>query len=170
MIKTLAVIGLLAILAAIAGAVYFFGGFYNVAGATEDPGIVKWAFTSVRQASIARHAKDAPPISLDDAATVQAGARAFSERGCVNCHGAPGVTWAKFSEGLHPDPPDLKEIADSVPPEQLFWVIKNGINMTGMPSFGAIEVPDREIWTIVAFVKKLPNVSDDDFKAWTAKP
>ena len=33
-----------------------------------------------------------------------------------------------------------------------------------------IEVPDREIWTIVAFVKKLPSVSDDDFKAWTAKP
>jgi hypothetical protein len=31
-------------------------------------------------------------------------------------------------------------------------------------------VPDREIWTIVAFVKKLPSVSDDDFKAWTAKP
>ena len=40
--------------------------------------------------------------------------------------------------------------------------------MTGMPSFGAIEVPDREIWTIAAFVKKLPNVSDEDFKAWTA--
>jgi hypothetical protein len=37
----------------------------------------------------------------------------------------------------------------------LFWVIKNGINMTGMPSFGAINVPDQEIWTIVAFVKKL---------------
>ena len=47
-------------------------------------------------------------------------------------------------------------------------MIKNGINMTGMPSFGAIEVPDDEIWTIVAFVKKLPSVSDDDFKVWTA--
>jgi hypothetical protein len=39
-----------------------------------------------------------------------------------------------------------------------------------MPSFGAIEVPDQEIWTIVAFVKKLPSVSDADFKTWTAKP
>jgi hypothetical protein len=42
--------------------------------------------------------------------------------------------------------------------------------MTGMPSFGLIEVPDQEIWTIVAFVKKLPSVSEADFKAWTAKP
>ena len=88
----------------------------------------------------------------------------------MNCHGGPGVNWAKFSEGLRPDPPDLKELADKIPPEQLFWVIKHGINMTGMPSFGLIEVPDQEIWTIVAFVKKLPSVSDADFKAWTTKP
>ncbi|MGA7485778.1 MAG: cytochrome c [Xanthobacteraceae bacterium] len=169
-LKTLAIIGLLAILAAIGGAVYFFGGYYNVAGTAEEPAVVTWALTHVRQASVARHATDQPPASLEDSASVQAGARAFSERGCANCHGAPGVEWAKFSEGLHPGPPDLKEIADQRTPEQLFWVIKNGINMTGMPSFGAIEVPDEEIWTIVAFIKKLPSVSDDDFKAWTAKP
>jgi mono/diheme cytochrome c family protein len=169
-LKTLALIGLLAILAAIAGAVYFFGGYYSVAGTVEEPAVVKWALGYVRQASVARHATDRPPASLEDPASVQAGARAFSERGCANCHGAPGVNWVKFSEGLHPYPPDLKEVANERTPQQLFWVIKNGINMTGMPSFGAIEVPDQEIWTIVAFVKKLPSVSDADFKTWTAKP
>lgn len=78
------------------------------------------------------------------------------------------MEWAKFAEGLRPDPPDLKEIVNAREPGQLFWVIKNGINMTGMPSFGAIEVPDQEIWTIVAFLKKLPSVSDADFKEWSA--
>jgi hypothetical protein len=38
-----------------------------------------------------------------------------------------------------------------------------------MPSFAAIDVKDDEIWKIVAFVKKLPGVSDADFKAWTAQ-
>ena len=52
-------------------------------------------------------------------------------------------------------------------PRELFWVVKNGIKMTGMPSFGATGVPDPEIWQIVAFLKKLPTVSDADFKAWT---
>jgi Cytochrome C oxidase, cbb3-type, subunit III len=79
----------------------------------------------------------------------------------------PGVDWAKFSEGMHPGPPDLKELANETSPQELSWVIKNGINMTGMPSFGAIDVPDQEIWSIVAFVKKLPTVSDEDFKTWT---
>jgi mono/diheme cytochrome c family protein len=167
MLKSLALIGLLGIVGAIGAGVYFFGGYYSVAGTKEDLAIVKWALVHVRQASIERHATESPPMSLDDAALVQAGARAFSERGCVNCHGAPGVTWAKFSEGLRPDPPDLKEVAN-VDPKQLFWVIKNGINMTGMPSFGLIEVPDKDIWSIVAFIKKLPTVSDANFKAWTA--
>jgi len=169
-LKTLALIGLLAILGAIAAAVFFFGGYYNVAASVEDPGIVNRALIHIRQASIARHATQAPPMSLDDPAVVQAGARAFSERGCVNCHGAPGVNWAKFSEGLRPDPPDLKELVDQRRPQDLFWVIKNGIHMTGMPSFGLTEVSDQEIWTIVAFVKKLPSVTDADFKAWSTKP
>ena len=169
-LTTLAVIGVLAILGVIAAAVFFFGGFYNVAATEEDPAVVNWALVHIRRASIARHATDTPPLSLDDAAVVQEGARAFSERGCVNCHGAPGVNWAKFSEGLRPDPPDLKEIVEERRPQDLFWVVKNGIHMTGMPSFGLAEVPDREIWTIVAFLKKLPSVSEEDFKAWSAKP
>jgi mono/diheme cytochrome c family protein len=168
--KFLALIGFLGIVGAIAAAVFFFGGFYSVAGTADEPAIVKWALVHVRTASIARHAKDKPPMSLDDPAIVKAGARAFSVRGCVNCHGAPGASWAKFSEGMRPDPPDLKELANERDPEQLFWVIKNGINMTGMPSFGAIEVPDEEIWSIAAFVKKLPSVSEADYKAWSAPP
>jgi mono/diheme cytochrome c family protein len=167
--KLLALIGALAILVAIAAAVYFFGGFYSVAGTQEDPGVVKWALINVRMASINRHATDAPPIPIDDPANVQAGARAFATRGCADCHGGPGVEWEKFSEGMHPDPPDLKDVVKERRPNELFWVIKNGINMTGMPSFGKIEVPDKEIWTIVAFLKKLPNVSEADYKAWTAE-
>jgi hypothetical protein len=167
-VRLLAFIGFLAIAGAIGAAVFFFGGFYSVAGTAYEPGIVKWALVHVRQASVNRNATDQPPMSLDDPALIQAGARSFVSRGCTNCHGGPGVEWAKFSEGLHPDPPDLKEVAPNREPRELFWVIKNGINMTGMPSFGAIEVPDKELWSIVAFVKKLPKVTDADFKSWTS--
>ena len=168
--RFLAFIGALAIIAALAGAVYFFGGFYNVAASEPDPGIVSWALPRVREASINRHSsKITPPNTLEDPATVQAGARAFQERGCVACHGAPGANWTKFSEGLRPDPPDLKDVVKDLGPAQLFWVIKNGINMTGMPSFGAIEVRDPEIWSIVAFIRKLPTVSPEDYKTWTAQ-
>ena len=166
--KILAAIGSLAIVLAVVAAVYFFGGYYSVAGSQEDPAILHWALVKVRTNSIVHHAHDQPPAGFDDPAKVQAGAREFAEHGCVNCHGAPGVKWAKFSEGLHPDPPDLKEVVAEATPSQLFWVIKNGINMTGMPGFGAAGATDEDIWAIVAFLQKLPNVSEADYKTWTA--
>jgi mono/diheme cytochrome c family protein len=166
--KFLSFIGSLAIIVAVAAAVFFFGGFYNVAATEPNPGGVDWALMYVRTASINRHAADPPPIPMEDAAMIQAGAHAFASRGCANCHGAPGVMWAKFSEGLRPDPPDLKDVAKDLTPGQIFWVVRNGINMTGMPGFGLVEAPDQEIWAIAAFVKKLPDVSEDDYKAWTA--
>ena len=110
--RILAVVGALAIIVGISAAVFFFGGFYSVAGTVEDPAIVRWALIQVRTASIDRHAQDQPPASINDTASVQAGAKAFAAHNCANCHGAPGVSWAKFSEGLHPDPPDLKEVVD----------------------------------------------------------
>jgi mono/diheme cytochrome c family protein len=168
--RILAVIGALAILVGIGAAIFLFGGIYSVAGTAEDPAIVTWALTRVRTASIDRHADDRPPasIKINDAASVQAGAREYAEHGCVNCHGAPGTKWAKFSEGLHPDPPDLKDVVGDLSPAQLFWVIKNGINMTGMPSFAQAGATDEDIWMIVAFLKKLPSVSEADYKVWTA--
>jgi mono/diheme cytochrome c family protein len=166
-VRVLAFIGALGIIVVIAAAVFFFGGFYNIAATEQDPGPVAWALVHVRQAAIDRHANDTPPTSLNDPATIRAGARAFAERGCVNCHGGPGAQWAKFSEGLNPGPPDLKEVAPDRQPRELFWVVKNGIKMTAMPSFGAVGVPDQEIWMIVGFVKKLPTVSDADFKTWS---
>ncbi len=165
---TLAVIGALAIAAGIGVATFFFGGFYNVAATAEDPAVVTWALTQVRNASINRYALDQPPSSINDATSVQAGARAFAAHGCTTCHGGPGVGWLKLSEGLQPHPPDLKTVVDQRSPAQLFWIVKNGINMTGMPSFTLGGAKDEEIWQIVAFLKKLPSVSEADYKSWTA--
>lgn len=167
--RFLAVIGALAILFVIGCAVFFFGGFYNVAGTAGDPAAVTWALTQTRTASIERYATDGPPASFGDAAMIQAGAKAYASFGCANCHGAPGVKWQKFSEGLHPEPPDLKEIAGELTPAQLFWIIKNGINMTGMPSFEQAGAQDEDIWSMAAFVKNLPGVSEADYKTWTAE-
>lgn len=168
--RILTLIGALAVIGAIGAAVVFFGGFYSVAGTQEDPAIVRWALVQVRSASISRHATDAPPATINNPVTVQAGAREYAGHSCSNCHGAPGASWAKFSEGLRPDPPDLKDVVNERTPSQLFWVIKNGINMTGMPSFALAGAKDEQIWSIVAFLKKLTTVTEADYKAWTAPP
>jgi mono/diheme cytochrome c family protein len=168
--RLLAAIGVLAILAALAGAALAFGGYVSVAARGEDPAWLQWALVKARTASIERHATDGPPAGWNEAGKVHEGARSFVTRGCVQCHGAPGMEWSKFSEGLNPGPPDLKEVAGGLSPSAIFWVVKNGIRMTGMPSFGEAGVPDDEIWRIAAFVKAFPTVSEADMKTWAAGP
>jgi mono/diheme cytochrome c family protein len=169
--RILALIGALAIIVAIGAAIFFFGGFYSVAENEDNLAIVDWALASIRGASVAGHATETAPASLDDPATVKAGARAYATIGCVNCHGGPpDANWAKWSEGLKPVPADLKVMAKERTASQLFWAIKNGIKFTGMPSFGLAGASDEQIWTIAAFIKKLPSISDGDYKALTASP
>jgi mono/diheme cytochrome c family protein len=169
--RILAFIGALAVLCAVAAAIFFFGGFWSVAEDQDNPAVVDWALAAVRAASVARHATEAPPASLDDPATVKAGARAYATFGCVNCHGGPpDKDWAKFSEGLKPVPADLKVMAKERTAPELFWAIKNGVKFTGMPSFGLAGASDHDIWLIVAFIKNLPAMSDADYRNWTASP
>lgn len=56
MTKFLAFVGLVAILGIVAAAIFFFGGYYNVAATAADPEVVKWSLSHVRDASIERHA------------------------------------------------------------------------------------------------------------------
>jgi len=168
--RILALIGALAIIIGIVTGIYFFAGFYSVAASTEDSGPVAWALSRVRTASIARRAGGQPPFALDDVAAIRDGARHYARYGCAHCHGAPGVEWSKFADGLNPGPADLTEIAKERQVPAIFWVVKNGVRMTGMPSFAKAGVPDSELWQIAAFVKKLPAVSDSDYKSWTAAP
>ena len=70
--RTLAGIGILAIVIAVGAAVFFFGGFFNVAASEPNPGIVNWALVQVRMASIDRRANVASPVDLDNPEVVRA--------------------------------------------------------------------------------------------------
>ncbi len=164
-----ALIGALGVLGAIAVGAYLLTGYYSVAANTPRD-FVDFALIHIREASVAHFAADKPPMSLDDADTIKAGAGKFAEAGCATCHGGPGVVRAKFARGaMNPGPPSLATLA-KLEPAETFWVIQNGIRMTGMPSFSKAGVPDNDIWQIVAFVRKAPTVSAADYKTWTAPP
>jgi len=166
----LAFIGALSILGVIAVAAYLFAGFSDVAaGDRSRDNIFDHAIERIREASISRHADGLPPIPFDDPLIIQAGARQFVQHNCDECHGAPGVQRKAFGRAMNPGPPGLQRMSAN-DPAHIFWIIKNGIRMTAMPSFGRIGVSDNDIWRIVAFIKKFPTVSADQYKSWTASP
>jgi mono/diheme cytochrome c family protein len=83
---------------------------------------------------------------------------------CVICHSAPGKERGPISKGIRPQPPNLAEASKQWTTAQLFWIIKNGVKMTGMPAFGSTH-SDEQIWNIVGFVRRLPQISPDEFRA-----
>ena len=168
--RLLAFVGFLALVALVGAGGFFLGGYYNVGGVDPDNAYVARALAAVRMASVQKRAPASAPVKIDDTSVIEAGAKAYAARGCTTCHGAPGAEWAKFSEGLRPDAADLGKIATARSPGEIFWVVKNGINMTGMPSFQRVGASDDEIWRIAAFVKKFPAVSAEDYRKWSTAP
>jgi mono/diheme cytochrome c family protein len=84
---------------------------------------------------------------------------------CVTCHGAPGVDPSEAGQGLNPPAPDLTLAKVQARSDgELFWIIQNGIRMTGMPAFGPTH-KEQAIWRMVAFVRHLPELSKDEEKA-----
>ncbi|HEX5757983.1 MAG TPA: cytochrome c [Thermoanaerobaculia bacterium] len=153
---------LLALLAAIAlGALY--GGAYDVAATSPETGVVAWALETAQERSVARRARavEVPPLDRPELRAV--GLIHYHEM-CVTCHGAPGVPASEIGAGLNPFPPELAEEAEEYGPAELFWMVKNGIKMTGMPAFGPTHT-DEELWAIVAFVESLPEMSGADYAA-----
>jgi len=81
---------------------------------------------------------------------------------CVLCHGAPGVDPGEIGQGLNPGAPDLTlPRVQARTDGQLFWLVDEGIKMTGMPAFGPTH-DENEIWKIVAFLRHLPEITPEE--------
>jgi mono/diheme cytochrome c family protein len=136
-------------------------GLYNVAASVPDAGPVKWLLEKNMEHSVARHARRVTvPAQLTDEQARQ-GASIYKDT-CVLCHGAPGKDPANIGKGLNPEAPYLPDTAGEWTTAQLFWIIKNGIKMTAMASYGAV-YKDEEVWTLVAFVQRLPKMSPEQY-------
>ena len=162
----ISVIVTLLVLGAI-GLIIVFSGVVNVAATEPDPGLVKWTFSTAMDNSVRYHAKDIAPPPLDDPKMIEEGFEHFNEM-CVPCHGAPGVPRDEMGKGLNPFAPDLKEPVEEWSPAELFWITKHGIKMTGMPAWGVTH-SDEKIWAIVAFMRKLPSMSSDDYDKYVQR-
>jgi len=74
---------------------------------------------------------------------------------CIQCHGINGNGHGMMARGMAPKPRDftcsemMKQIADG----QLFWIIKNGSQGTGMMAYKAME--DNQIWQLILHIRHL---------------
>ena len=153
----------LAVIAVIAGFMFIWFGVFNVSASDKHWSITNAFLELVRNRSITARAETLKAPNLADTARIKRGAANY-EAMCAQCHLAPGVDSSELYEGLNPKPPVLYKNANfASKPNETFWVVKNGIKMTGMPAWG-INNSDEQIWDMIALVSALDKMSATQYQ------
>ena len=147
----------LVILGILAAALFIYSGWYDVAASKPHLALTSHLLHTTMERSVAVRAADIQPPDLSGQDLIKKGAEHY-HRNCAVCHGAPGILPGKIGKGLMPQPPELAKKAGEWTSAELYWIVKHGIKMTGMPAWGKTH-KEEDLWAIVAFTERLPKMS-----------
>ena len=101
----------------------------------------------------------------DSAEAVAAGRMHFADH-CALCHGNDGRGKTEIGRNLYPKVPDMwaketQELSDG----EIFYIIKNGVRMTGMPAWGE-DTPEDDVssWQLVSFIRHVPWITPKELE------
>jgi mono/diheme cytochrome c family protein len=160
-VRALLVLAGAGLLVAVAAFVYLLNTGLN---ARDEPGgLETFAALRLRNTIIGWHARDlANPVERSP--DVIAAGRAHFADHCATCHGNDGSGNTDYGRGMYPKPPDQRlPRTQNLTDGELFYVIENGVRLTGMPAFGTGQPsPDSATWHLVHFIRHLPDLSEPE--------
>jgi cytochrome c553 len=106
---------------------------------------------------------ETPP--LDDLKSVVRGAGHY-DVGCRPCHGGAEGDTPRVPRHMEPPPRALRVHAADWRDRELYYIVRHGMKFTGMPAWPA-QQRDDEVWDMVAFVRRLPGLSREEYARLT---
>lgn len=109
------------------------------------------------------------PIAVNDENLIK-GVKLYKEN-CSGCHGGPDGP-SDFGLSFYPPAPQFKR-SFGAPDGNIFYIVKHGVRLTGMPAFGGemhTQLKDDQIWTLVRFLKNMQSLPPAAEAAWKAQP
>lgn len=119
--------------------------------------VARW-LRSLLIPAAAREARN--PLSMEPRLVAEG--RAHFADHCASCHANDGSGETGLGRGLSPRAPDMRGPAtQGLTDGELFYLIENGVRLTGMPAWGGAGKPE-ETWKLVHFVRHLPALTPDE--------
>jgi mono/diheme cytochrome c family protein len=88
---------------------------------------------------------------------------------CASCHGNDGRGDTEIGRNLFPKAPDMTQPATQDKTDgELYWIIENGIRLTGMPAWGKGGQDDMDTWKLVHFIRRLKDLTPEQLKEMAA--
>jgi mono/diheme cytochrome c family protein len=147
----------------LAGLVYLKTGSHGFSAHDKPMGIEKFAAVQARLMAMPSDAKN-KQNPVPKSAEVIAEGRAHWADHCATCHANNGSGETEMGKNMYPPAPDMRqgdtqELTDG----ELFYVIENGVRLSGMPAWGTGSREDQESsWKLVRFIRHLPNISPEE--------
>jgi mono/diheme cytochrome c family protein len=83
---------------------------------------------------------------------------------CGSCHGIDGRGDTVIGRNLYPKVPDMTAPDTQLMSDgEIYYVISNGVRLTGMPAWGAEDKPEA-IWDLVSLIRRLPKLSPEEME------
>jgi cytochrome c553/cytochrome c5 len=132
-------------------------GIVSVKASSGHLAITEWMLQFGKRRSVATHTLGVDAPAMDEPWLVLKGAGHY-ETGCRPCHGAPDLErQPRIARAMTPPPPRLAPRIAEWEPEELFYIVKHGIKLTGMPAWPS-QQRDDEVRAMVAFLLVLPDL------------
>ncbi|MCD2512173.1 c-type cytochrome [Comamonas endophytica] len=151
--------------AALTAAVVVYAGIYDISATRQHIQLTHSLMETAMRQSVRRQARNIDEPPLTDPQMALRGAASYHSN-CVQCHGAPGVAQSAIGLSMQPLPGPLVDAREHWRPRELYWVVRHGIKMTGMPAW-QYRLPDEQLWELVAFMQKLPQLDATQYAQWT---
>lgn len=158
-------VAVLALVLAGGAAAFVRSGWYDISANTQHLQPVYGLLQTAMHFSVKRRAAGIEPPVMDDARR-KTGAAVYLVN-CVQCHGAPGMAPEAFANALQPLPGPLVDARKRWQLQDLYWITRNGVKMSGMPAW-EYRLSDEDLWAVVAFLEVLPVLSVPQFAALAA--
>jgi len=86
---------------------------------------------------------------------------------CAVCHANDGSGKTEVGQNLYPKAPDMRQTGtQSLTDGELYFIIHNGIRLSGMPAWGPPDPDqDEDSWKLVLFIRHLPTMTAEEIKA-----
>ena len=126
--------------------------------ALQEPGHVEtFLATQVKHLLVRRSSREGiPPAPTNLQASIEEGDKLYAID-CSMCNGPDGHTPTDSGRWMYPRASDLTSPAvQRYSDRELFWIVKNGIRLSGMLAFGRVE-SDEHIWNLVHYLRTLPR-------------
>jgi mono/diheme cytochrome c family protein len=161
------VVVLAAVLVGVGAAAWVIGA--NGFSARVEPTLVeRIVMRGIQRWSVPASARNLPnPVAFSP--EVGAEGRAHFADHCASCHGNDGRGETEMGRNLFPRAPDMRLAATQNKSDgELYWIIENGIRLTGMPAWGKGGNDDMDTWKLVHFVRRLAELTPEQLKEMQA--